>query len=264
MNRLSACLVILAIAAIAISACSSTPETVDDATAALEDSNAYQQGHQAMEQGRWEEASQFYGQAADEAPQNWSAHLNHAIALTRDESFRQGLEAFGRALEQGGEDEAIVYYNLGNLYQAWARYDLSIDPYRTALALSDDPDLSFDAILNLSASLSFINALDDAHRALDDAQQMRPDDPRPQLTRGVVLQHQDRSPEALELYDALLSAHPDYVAAHFHRAYVLMRLERHQEALEGFQTYLAQAPDGDYRSQAESHISTLELQIRRR
>ena len=250
---------------ITLAACSSGPQVADDSTPSeLAEFEPYDDGHQAMEQGRWEDASRFYGQAAREVPHSWQAHLNHAIALTRDESFGQALEAFERALEAGGDDHAVVYFNLGNHYQARALYHLSINPYRMAMAVGEDDDLSFDALLNIAASLHFLNRPDEALEALAHARELRPDDPRPRLTRGVLLHRQGDSAQALELMNDLLMDHPDFHTALYHRAYVLMQQGELNAALEGFKDYLDADADGPHRGQADSHISTIHQRLDRR
>lgn len=232
-----------------------TPNTNAD----LEAQESFLRGNKALDARNWELAIRHYDRAAEFAPHRWDIHMNRALALFGMERFQEATNAFFDALEQGGDQEPIVLFNLGNFYQEQGRYELAIDAYRTSMARAGG--LDYDTMLNIAASFTFLHAYDKAQETIEEAIRMRPDDPRGYLSLGLIQFSQDEPYLALETYETLLATYPDFAPAYYNSGYVLMRIHRFEEAHQAIERYLKLAPDGPYTNQAKSLLNRIERNL---
>lgn len=242
-------------------ACSSSSSSEVDDQAVAEPAaptaqEYFLQGNEALDAGNWSQAIGHYEEAARLDDQRWDAHMNRAIALTKAEQFDEAVQAFADALAAGGETEPVIYFNLGNLYQERTLHESAIDAYRTSMAHRGG--LHYDTLLNLSASLTFLNAHEEAKVTIEEAIKLNPDDPRGHSTLALTIFSMGQPDEALAAYDEIVAMHPDYAPAHYNRAYVQLRRGEHALAQQGFQHYLDLAPEGAYVRKAQSHLNMLE------
>lgn len=211
-------------------------------------------GNDALDRGEWEIAINRYNEALA-LDQRWDIHMNRGIALTRQNRFRDATDAFAAALDAGGHQEYLLYYNLGNLYQERGLYEKSIDAYRTSLSYRGE--LEYETLLNIGAAYTFVHAYEDARITITRAIEMNPDDPRAHLSLALIIFSEEQPDQALRLYDELVANFPDFGPAHFNRGFVLMRTGDREGAIEAFQTYLRLEPEGPYARQADSNINIL-------
>ncbi len=259
---------LLAATAFAITACSSSPEVKeeDDTSELVVDTGPdvqeiFAQASDALDAEQWDRAARLYGEVVDADPHRWDAHMNRGIALVRTLEFDAAIDSFEMALRNGGDDEPIVYFNLGNLYQERGLYESAINAYRASMAVTGA--LDYDTLLNISACFTFLNAYDKARLTIDRALELDPDDPRAFVSLGILEFAEERPEDSLQIFEELLASHPDLPPAHYNRGYVLMRMEKDHEALDAFETYLNVAPDGPYVTQSESHIMAIENRLER-
>ncbi len=255
--------VLLVMLTVATAACSSTSDQEkDDDTAALTKPQGptaqelFLQGNQALDARQWEEAVALYEEVTDLDPQRWDAHMNRGIALTAAREHGEATEAFAMAIEAGGQDEQILYFNLGNHYQERGMYEAAVGAYRTSMAVGGG--LDYDTLLNIGAAFIFLHAYDQARQTIERALELDPDDPRAYISLGVLTHSEGHPTEALDLYDRLLADHPRLAEAHYNRGFVLLRLRRDDEARQAFETYLEIAPQGPYVRKVENHIATID------
>lgn len=261
-------LVLIAVITTAHLACSSSSsaEKGDDPAPATEPKapsaqELFIQANEALDDRDWSAAIDLYEQVTEADPERWDAHMNRGIALTHDEQFTEATDAFADAFAAGGDTEPMVYFNLGNHYQERGLHEAAIDAYRTSMAHRGE--LHYGTLLNISASLTFINAHDKARQTIEQALKLDPDDPRAHLTLGLTAYSEGDPDQALEIYDELVAVEPNYAPAHYNRGFVLLRMGEDTPALNAFQTYLELAPDGPYVKKAESHISIIERRQKR-
>lgn len=258
---------IAAVVGFATMGCSSSKPNPDDEVLPMttpdigEAQELFVQANDFLDNRQWEQAIRRYNQVIQIDPQRWDAHMNRGIALARSNDFTEATEAFAQALENGGADEAIVYFNLGNLYQERGLYDSAIDAYRTSMAVGGG--LDYDTLLNLAASYTFLHAYEPALQTIERAIDLNPDDRRAYLTLGLITFSDEQAPRALELYAELLASEPDFAEAHFNYGFILMRTQQLDEAKRSFETYLELDPDGPYVRQSEGHIESIQRRSRR-
>lgn len=214
------------------------------------------EANEALDARQWEDAVDLYTQVTDADPERWDAHMNRGIALSGAGDYVDATEAFAQALESGGQDEAILYFNLGNHYQARGHYESSIDAYRHAMAVGGG--LDYDALLNIGAAFIFLDVYDKARTTLERAIELDPQDPRGYVSLGVLTFSEGQADEALDLYDRLLADHPRLADAHYNRGYVLLQMRDDDQARQAFEQYLELSPEGPYAAKAENHLRTIE------
>ena len=209
----------------------------------------------------WDEAIALYEEVTDADPERWDAHMNRAIALTHSNEFQAATDAFADSFEAGGDQEPIVYFNLGNHYQERSLHEHAIDAYRTSMALRGG--LDYETLINISAAFTFLNAHEEARATIERAIELDPDDPRGHITLGSLEYSEGHPDVAFDIYDELIAHHPELANAHYNRGYLLLNANRNKEALQAFLTYIELAPDGPYVDNAESSISLLERRLDR-
>lgn len=270
---LSFCLLLIGLLAAASTiACSSSSPSPDDTTAEavaeepeIEEPTAQEyflQANEKLDERQWEEAIALYEKVTAADPERWDAHMNRGIALTHSSEFRAATEAFAQSLEAGGDQESLVYFNLGNHYQERSLHEHAIDAYRSAMALRGEVD--YETLLNIGAAFTFLNAHDEARETIERAIAIDPDDPRGHITLGLLEYSAGHYDVALNIYDELVAYHPNMATAHFNRGYVLQNMNEDAEALQAFSTYIELAPNGPYVENAESSISLLERRLEER
>ncbi len=243
---------------------SSTPDETPTETPVPPEERAQEQflqGTDALNAREWATAVQYFEATVNFDPTRWDAHMNRGIALLRMAEFRAATEAFGDAIDAGGAEESVLYFNLGNLYQERGLYDIAADSYRTSMALAGE--LDYETLLNLAAAYTFLSAHDEAVVTIEKAIEINPDDERGHLTRGLLYFVQEQPDMALETFDRLLASNPNLAEAHYNRGFVLLRTYRDAEALEALNRYLEVDPDGRYTQQANSLINTVTRRLER-
>jgi tetratricopeptide (TPR) repeat protein len=87
------------------------------------------------------------------------------------------------------------------------------------------------------------NFIDDAHRLAQYWIERYPDQWRPQLLRGMILERGQKLTMAIEQYEKLLAWKPEQPEANNQLARILLRAQRYDEAFAHFETYRKAHPD---------------------
>lgn len=110
------------------------------------------QAKKEYEEGRYEQALQFYRQAQIEAPDTPALNFNVGSALFKTGDLPGAAKEFDQALE--GADPALQarsFYNLGNTYYQQQQYQQAVEAYKQALELDWQDQ---DAKANLELALT--------------------------------------------------------------------------------------------------------------
>jgi tetratricopeptide (TPR) repeat protein len=242
--------------------CSSTPDKKDrqvrekdEPTPTTSAQEFFIQGNKALDEKDFEQAINLYEKALEQDEARWDIHMNKAIAHSAIQQFSDAVASIDKALANGGDKEAQVYFNLGNVYQNRGLYAQSVKAYRASLAMSDKPDV--DTLLNLGAALALMREYDKARQTYQHLQSLVPDDPRVYLGLGVVAHAEKNRQEALEMYEQASRAEPDFAQVWFNKAALLNELDRRDDAVAAYQRYLELDPDGPYANRAQGRIQRL-------
>lgn len=235
-------------------ACSSTPEKPDEErrTNGMVAQEHFVQGVQKLDAQDYAGAVVDFKKASERDENRWDIHMNLAIALSRSAKFSEALGEIEKAFRAGGDKEALVYYNLGNIYQDRGMYTEATRSYRAALAMGDAKDI--DTLINLAAAYLFSYEYENATATYEFVRSLAPDDPRAPHGLGLVLQSQNLYTDALAMYEEANRIDPNFSQAYFNKSATLAALQRWQEAIDAMETYLAKDPNGPYVTRANGHL----------
>jgi tetratricopeptide (TPR) repeat protein len=98
--------------------------------------------------------------------------------------------------------------------------------------------------------------LDEAQAALDEAQQIKPDNPEVHYYRGILAGHRKDYNAAVAAFEKALELKPDHVYAHYHAGLAYNILKRPDKMLEHFHAFLKLAPDAPEAPKVKTVLQT--------
>ncbi len=103
-------------------------------------------GNEAVKNGQYKEALEFYHAAETDLPESPELEYNMAGALHLDGAYEEAVERFDKAVNSPQIDvEQAAHYNLGNTKFRTEDFQGAIESYQKALELdSDDIDAKFN------------------------------------------------------------------------------------------------------------------------
>ncbi len=220
------------------------------------------EGNAFLDNREWPRAINSYTKAIEQDPSRWDIYMNRAIAYSSDNKFPEAIASLELALDNGGQAQPEVYFNLGNIYQNRGLYGQAIDAYRASMAVSGKMDV--DNLLNIAAAYTILNELDAARATLLKIRETAPDDPRALHGLAMILQLEEKFDEAIQAYQQIHSIAPRFSQSYFNRAYILMGTSRFQEAIDAFQKYIELDPKGPYVQRAENNIESAKRRLNKR
>ena len=194
----------------------------------------YYMGILRMQQGRFDEACDFLGEASSVYPDDLGCLINYGMALRAAGKPEEALAAFDRAIAiQPNMAEAL--YNRGVALTDLKRYEMAVDAYDRALVTR--PEM-ISAIINRAGALAVINRLDDAVAGYSRALAMQPSNAMALVQRGLAHRGLRQPEKALADYDRALALQPGDPDAFYYRGVILMDLQRGAEALDMFEAVM--------------------------
>ncbi len=218
-------------------------------------------GNAALNEEDYRSAIREYSKAVEKDPKRWDAHMNKAIAHSRSAEFELALGSIEQAFQNGGADQAEVYYNLGNIYQERGMYKESIAAYRAGLSYRDGTHV--DSLINIGAAYVFLRRFEEATATFEHLRDVAPDEPAALHGLALIQHLQDNYQVAVELYEEVHAMAPSFANSYFNKASVLARQEKWQEAIDSLRSYLRYAPDGPYAKKAKASIQRYETKAKK-
>lgn len=163
-----------------------------------------EKGSRAFAARRFQEAETLFRLAAEEDPENATAHLNLGSALVQLGQKKEAEEEILEALRLDPEN-ARGHFNLGTLYLGQGRDDAGVDALQKALELN--PEYS-SARLNLANLYLKKGRYQEAEASFRQLVQDQPGSAAPRLGEAIAMTLQSRTKEAVESLEAGLQAVP--------------------------------------------------------
>jgi predicted O-linked N-acetylglucosamine transferase (SPINDLY family)/GT2 family glycosyltransferase len=193
----------------------------------------------AFRQGRHEQATDWFGRAAEACPDSAHYHSCHGAALHGLGRFEEAHTCHRRALALAPAD-GLVLNNLGITLMDLARTDEAADAFRGALA-ADPGDPA--TITNLGAALQRLYRTAEAEALHREALRLRSDLPQVHHNLGIVLEAQRRHDEAEASYRQALWLNPNFARSWHSLGDLLQARGRLDDAAGAYRRVLALQPD---------------------
>ncbi len=168
-----------------------------------------QQAFSLHQRGQLAEAASLYHEILAQNPKNADAlHLLGVLESQRSNSLA-GIELIDRAI-QIQPDNAVLFFNRGNVLRDLRRFDAALASYDRALAIKPD---YVEALQNRGGTLQDLKRFDDALKSYDQALAIKPDYVKALNDRATVLKELGRLDDALASYEGAPTLQPDYAEA---------------------------------------------------
>jgi len=191
------------------------------------------------QQGRLDEARDFYRQALQRQPRHFSAlHLLGVLAAQSKEPQR-AVELIAEALSIEPRS-APAHNNYGNALRELGRHEAALRSFDTAIQLN--PGYA-EAYCNRGLVLAELKRHDAAIQNFGQALVFRPHSAETHMSRGNSLRELGQYEAAVAGYEQAIALKPGYAEAHAARGIALFGLKRYDEALAGYDAALKIKPD---------------------
>ncbi|MGM0556782.1 MAG: tetratricopeptide repeat protein [Myxococcota bacterium] len=269
MKQLALAILCLALVAPTIACSSSSNSTKNDAETAeaqpaqTEEKTAQEwfiAGNDKLDTGEFEAAASMYASALAQDNSRIDIYVNKAIAESRAGNFDESVLTIEQAIANGGEEDPLVYFNLGNIYHRQGMYGYAARAYRNSLAYGDQENL--DTLANLASSYLLMMEHEKARETYEFMRELAPDDPRPYVGLGLAMHAQQNREKALEYYDRAITADPSYPQAWYNRGDVHGDLENYEKAISDFERFLDLTNDKKMERRAKTEIKRLKYKIK--
>lgn len=208
-------------------------------------------GNEYLDRNEWKRAIETYEMALEQK-KRWDIYLNKAIAHSAQNDFEAALNAIEQSINNGGEENPRVYYNLGNVYQNRGLYRQAIKAYRMSLAKREGLDL--DTLVNIGSTLTILGQYREAHETYERAEKMAPNDPRIKHGFAVLLFLEGQHQQSIDAFNQLLSMNDEYADGYYDRAHALARENEYRAAIDSLKRFLELKPESSRTDKVQSLI----------
>ena len=198
-----------------------------------------------FERGYFEQAEQFFGQAAKDDPTSAEALYGLGSAYLQQQKTNEAADCFERALKlHPGYPGTLpnCWNNLGILAARQGNYDQAIQYFQAALQI--DPKHSI-ALQNLGSAYRHLKNWPEAKSTLERALALNPDDPEANYSLGMVYAQQNDAEHANEYLQKAIAARPAYPEALNNLGILYLRTRRPDQAIQSFEQSIRVAPSYD-------------------
>ena len=199
----------------------------------------YNLGWYLDQEGRLDEALDYYRQAIEIEPRNPDPVNNIGVALVAKKQYAEAIPYFQRALKaEPGFYEA--HNNIGKALEELGRLDEAISEYR--LVLEKKPG-HVSALNNLGNALARKGQFADAMQCYEASLRSKPDQATAHYGLAGALARVGRPDEAINHYQQVLQRNPTNATAHNDLGLVLARKGQLDEATRHFREAVRAKPD---------------------
>ncbi len=200
--------------------------------------NAFQAAVRFHQQGRLQEAEQFYKAQLRVTPNHFdSLHSLALVSAQRGDlkaAKRLTLKALGR-----NTNSAEAYNTLGYILQALGRPEEAVLAYRKAIAINSDYAVAYN---NLGNSLLQCKRYEEAVEHYRQATATKADFAEAYKNLGAAMLALERYDEAISYSDTALAIQPGLAGAHFHKGVALETIGRLGEARASYERAVELTP----------------------
>jgi tetratricopeptide (TPR) repeat protein len=191
-----------------------------------------------LQNNEFDKAVETFRLALKQNPKNTDAKDGLSEALTE-----KGIIAAGEKMDESAvpffteaiqinDQNALAYFNLGEIHEVNERNDKAIENYEKALQIN--PALT-ELYTPLGLLLLNSGEIAKAESYVQKAEQASLNDAQTYYLRGLLFYKQNKNNEALAAFQKFVALDPNNVSAHFYQALVFDRLNQNQASIAAYQ-----------------------------
>ena len=184
-------------------------------------------------------ALQYYQQAIEQNPLNWSAYHELGEMFERQQQWQQALKCYQQAIAIHPQS-VWSYYSLGKVYTELKQPQLALKSYQAAANLEPD---SAEIQHNLGEALAQENMWSDAQQAYQRAIALNPDNSWSHNNLGYALIQLQQWQQAADSLSQAIKLKSDFAWSHYNLGEALFQLEQWSQALECYKQAQALDPE---------------------
>ncbi|MDB9493929.1 tetratricopeptide repeat protein [Spirulina major CS-329] len=200
---------------------------------------AFNEGVQSYEAGRYEEAIASWDRAIQLKPDYHQAWGNRGLGLKNLKRYEEAIASYGRAVELK-PDFYKAWYNRGLALDELNRYPEAIAAYDQVIAIRPE---FHKAWFSRGNSLEQLGEFEGAIAAYSQAIHLKEDFQKAWFNRGQCLNQLGRYDEAIHSFDGALHLRKDDLESWQQRGLALMALGQYDEAVNSYARALSITPN---------------------
>ena len=191
-----------------------------------------------MQLSYWRDDGALFGHALAATRDNFVAHVNYGVWLSKHGQTKEALAQYSMALQLNPKDSQALY-NLGNTLSRLGRPDEAVADYRQALLITPDKP---EILNNLGLALAAQKLIPEAITNYEAALRLKPEYPDAHNNLGNAYFKQGRFRDAAEQYYAALKLTPDNPILYANLGDTMVRSGRRDTAAECYKQALQLDP----------------------
>ena len=198
----------------------------------------FQNGLSLLQQGKPDEADQFFSEAHKLDPDNVDTLNLLGIRAYQKQDHKSAIDFLSRA-NLIAPHSAQTLSNLGLVHNALFEYADAL-PYFT-LAIECDPNIP-ETHNNHGNTLRGLGKIDEANKAYERAIALRPNYAEALSNQGVLLLEADKADKAISLFERAIKANPHFATAYNNLGNAFTQIEHYEDAFQCFERALQVNP----------------------
>ena len=186
-----------------------------------------EKGNALYNQGKYQEAIEWYDQVLQTDPNNETARYNRFLANEYLSKGKQGYTVPKRSQENNFLKDAVELTKIGNALCTQGKYQEGVQYFDKALSI--DPK-NVKALLGKGGVLAFQDKYHESLEYFDKALRIDPKNGVALFSKGATLYQQNKYHESLEYFDKALRIDPNNDVAQNYKAKALKRISEHTHA----------------------------------
>lgn len=200
------------------------------------------EAQEAYRGGNLERAEELYREALAMDEENAALYYNLGNVYYDRGSYGEAIAAYENSLERGGED-LRVYYNLGNAYYEGGNFDAALAAYRDAREAGEGEGPDGQLTVNTAKTLRQLGRDQEARELLKGYLSENSGDALGWFHLGNIAYDAGEYEAAASHFSGAVEQQQGFTRAQFNLGNTLYRLGSYREAAEAFEAVLSREPD---------------------
>jgi tetratricopeptide (TPR) repeat protein len=197
---------------------------------------------QAYQAGNLPEAEELYRQAISLDDQNAALYYNLGNVYYDMGSYGEAIAAYDKSVELGGDD-LRVYYNLGNAYYRRGNFDAALAAYEDAREAGEGEGPDGQLSVNTAKTLRQLGRDQEARALLEDYLGQNSGDALGWFHLGNIVYDAGEYEQAASHFSRAVESREGFIRAQFNLGNTLYRLGSFREAAAAFEAVVSGEPD---------------------